>query len=90
MSRPERALVFPFPGISATADGAAVAVWVETQVTEAACGYPITPSTMMAVPSAVPGIPGYFAFEATGLLAFSRTRLAGAIQEASLSGIHEL
>jgi pyruvate-ferredoxin/flavodoxin oxidoreductase len=37
----------PFPGIPTTADGAGMVVWVETQVTEGACAYPITSSTTM-------------------------------------------
>ena len=39
--------VFPFPGIPTTADGAAMVVWVETQITQGACAYPITSSTTM-------------------------------------------
>ena len=38
---------FPFPGISTTADGSEAVVWVETQITQGACAYPITPSTNM-------------------------------------------
>lgn len=38
---------FPFPGIAATADGSEAVVWVETQITQGACAYPITPSTNM-------------------------------------------
>jgi pyruvate-ferredoxin/flavodoxin oxidoreductase len=37
----------PFPGIATTADGSEAVVWVETQVTQGACAYPITPSTNM-------------------------------------------
>jgi len=37
----------PFPGIAATADGSEAVVWVETQITQGACAYPITPSTNM-------------------------------------------
>jgi pyruvate-ferredoxin/flavodoxin oxidoreductase len=37
----------PFPGIPATADGSEAVVWVETNVTQGACAYPITPSTNM-------------------------------------------
>jgi pyruvate-ferredoxin/flavodoxin oxidoreductase len=37
----------PFPGIPTTADGAGMVVWVETQITEGACAYPITSSTTM-------------------------------------------
>jgi len=39
--------VFPFPGIPTTADGAAMVVWVETNITQGACAYPITSSTTM-------------------------------------------
>jgi pyruvate-ferredoxin/flavodoxin oxidoreductase len=39
--------VVPFPGIATTADGSEAVVWVETQVTQGACAYPITPSTNM-------------------------------------------
>ena len=38
---------FSFPGISTTADGSEAVVWVETQITQGACAYPITPSTNM-------------------------------------------
>ena len=38
---------FRFPGIPATADGSEAVVWVETQITQGACAYPITPSTNM-------------------------------------------
>lgn len=38
---------FPFPGITATADGSEAVVWVETHITQGACAYPITPSTNM-------------------------------------------
>ena len=37
----------PSPGIPTTADGAGMVVWVETQITEGACAYPITSSTTM-------------------------------------------
>ena len=37
----------PFPGIAATADGSEAVLWVETNVTQGACAYPITPSTNM-------------------------------------------
>jgi len=37
----------PFPGIPTTADGSEAVVWVETNVTQGACAYPITPSTNM-------------------------------------------
>lgn len=38
---------FPYPGTPTTADGSGVIVWVETHISEAACAYPITPSTGM-------------------------------------------
>ena len=38
---------FPFPGISTIGDGAATVVWVETNITQGACAYPITSSTTM-------------------------------------------
>ncbi len=38
---------FPFPGIPTTADGSEAVVWVETNITQGACAYPITPSTNM-------------------------------------------
>ena len=38
---------FRFPGISVTADGSEAVVWVETNITQGACAYPITPSTNM-------------------------------------------
>ncbi len=38
---------FPYPGIATTADGAAMVVWVETNITQGACAYPITSSTTM-------------------------------------------
>jgi Pyruvate flavodoxin/ferredoxin oxidoreductase, thiamine diP-bdg len=36
-----------FPGLAATADGSEAVVWVETNITQGACAYPITPSTNM-------------------------------------------
>src|SRR6202140_3827141 len=36
-----------FPGIPTTADGAGMVVWVETNITQGACAYPITSSTTM-------------------------------------------
>ena len=36
-----------YPGIQSTADGAAIVVWVETHISQAACAYPITPTTTM-------------------------------------------
>ena len=38
---------FPYPGIPTTGDGAAGVVWVETNITQGACAYPITSSTTM-------------------------------------------
>jgi pyruvate-ferredoxin/flavodoxin oxidoreductase len=38
---------FPFPGLPATADGSEAVVWVETNISQGACAYPITPSTNM-------------------------------------------
>jgi pyruvate-ferredoxin/flavodoxin oxidoreductase len=38
---------FPFPGMPATADGSEAVVWVETNISQGACAYPITPSTNM-------------------------------------------
>ncbi|MEY2407384.1 MAG: pyruvate-ferredoxin/flavodoxin oxidoreductase [Verrucomicrobiota bacterium] len=38
---------FPYPGIATTGDGAAGVVWVETNITQGACAYPITSSTTM-------------------------------------------
>jgi len=42
-----RAESFPFPGIPTTADGSNTIVWVETNITQGACAYPITSSTNM-------------------------------------------
>ena len=42
-TRPEAA----FPGITSTADGGAAVAYVDTQITQGACAYPITPSTGM-------------------------------------------
>jgi pyruvate-ferredoxin/flavodoxin oxidoreductase len=39
----------PFPGVLATDDGTGAVVWVETNISQAACAYPITPSTNMGV-----------------------------------------
>lgn len=36
-----------FPGVTTTADGTAAVVWTETHVAQAACAYPITPTTNM-------------------------------------------
>ncbi len=38
---------FPFPGIPTTSDGAGAVTWVETNITQGACAYPITSSTTM-------------------------------------------
>lgn len=38
---------FPYPGTTTTADGSAVVVWIESNISEGACAYPITPSTNM-------------------------------------------
>ena len=32
----------PYPGIPARVDGSAAVVWVETNITQASCAYPIT------------------------------------------------
>src|SRR5438309_9652357 len=37
----------PYPGIRATVDGSGAVVWVESHISQAACAYPITPSTPM-------------------------------------------
>lgn len=37
----------PYPGTPSTADGSAMVAWVETHISQAACSYPITPSTNM-------------------------------------------
>jgi pyruvate-ferredoxin/flavodoxin oxidoreductase len=37
----------PYPGIPTTTDGAGGVVWVETNITQGACAYPITSSTTM-------------------------------------------
>ena len=47
-----------WPGIPATADGSEAVVWVETQVSQGACAYPITSSTNMGA--------GYQAAQARG------------------------
>ena len=39
----------PFPGRLAASDGTETVVWVETQISQGACAYPITPSTNMGV-----------------------------------------
>ncbi|NOZ51495.1 MAG: CBS domain-containing protein [Chloroflexi bacterium] len=37
----------PFPGIPTTTDGSGAVSWVETSITQGACAYPITSSTVM-------------------------------------------
>ena len=37
----------PYPGIPTTADGSGTVSWVETHITQGACAYPITSSTVM-------------------------------------------
>jgi len=37
----------PYPGIRSTVDGSGAVVWVESAISQAACAYPITPSTPM-------------------------------------------
>lgn len=39
----------PFPGLPTVTDGTGAVVWVETHISQAACAYPITPSTNMGV-----------------------------------------
>ncbi len=39
----------PYPGTRTTDDGTGAVVWVETHISQAACAYPITPSTNMGV-----------------------------------------
>src|SRR5258708_7016913 len=36
-----------YPGMPSTADGSGAVVWVESHISQAACAYPITPSTPM-------------------------------------------
>lgn len=38
----------PFPGLPTTSDGAGCVAWVETNISQGACAYPITSSTTMA------------------------------------------
>ncbi len=38
---------FLYPGIPSTADGSEAVVWVETNISQGACAYPISPSTNM-------------------------------------------
>lgn len=37
----------PYPGLPTTADGSGTVSWVETQITQGACAFPITSSTVM-------------------------------------------
>ena len=37
----------PYPGIPTTTDGSGTISWVETHITQGACAYPITSSTVM-------------------------------------------
>lgn len=39
----------PYPGLLSINDGTGTVVWVETHIAQAACAYPITPSTNMGV-----------------------------------------
>ena len=39
---------FPYPGNPTTSDGSGMVAWVETQITQGACAFPITSSTEMA------------------------------------------
>ncbi|MDH4248626.1 MAG: 2-oxoacid:acceptor oxidoreductase family protein, partial [Deltaproteobacteria bacterium] len=39
----------PYPGTRVSEDGTGAVVWVETHISQAACAYPITPSTNMGV-----------------------------------------
>lgn len=48
-SEPPQAPGPPHPGIASVADGTGAVVWVETHIAQAACVYPITPSTNMGV-----------------------------------------
>jgi pyruvate-ferredoxin/flavodoxin oxidoreductase len=47
--KPAQNLAPPYPGRQTTDDGSGVVVWVETHISQAACAYPITPSTNMGV-----------------------------------------
>lgn len=40
---------FPYPGIPTTSDGTGTVVWVESNITQGALAYPITPTTTMGV-----------------------------------------
>ena len=37
----------PYPGVAITTDGSGAVSWVETHITQGACAYPITSSTVM-------------------------------------------
>ena len=47
VSAQENSQPVPYPGIPSTADGSGAVAWVETHVTQGACAYPITSSTVM-------------------------------------------
>jgi hypothetical protein len=38
---------YPYPGVPTTADGSGTVSWVETNITQGACAFPITPTTTM-------------------------------------------
>jgi hypothetical protein len=40
-------LAAPYPGVPTAADGSGTVSWVETHITQGACAYPITSSTVM-------------------------------------------
>ncbi len=46
-AKPPTSSSFPFPGIATSSDGAGAVTWVETNITQGACAYPITSSTTM-------------------------------------------
>ena len=39
----------PYPGIPTTSDGGGIVAWVETNISQGSCAYPITSSTIMGV-----------------------------------------
>lgn len=43
-----QAAAVPYPGLPAVLDGSEAIAHVEVRISEAACAYPITPSTTMA------------------------------------------
>ncbi len=49
VARRDPELEVPFPGRLSASDGTDAVVWVETQISQGACAYPITPSTNMGV-----------------------------------------